>query len=44
MAFLDELHHTPTHKIPKAVLRADAVLKAGAVDLQPTAAGGRGKT
>lgn len=40
VAFVDELPHTPTHKIAKAVLRADAALRASAVDLQ-TAAGGR---
>ena len=34
VAFMDELPHTPTHKIAKAVLRADAALLAGAVDLQ----------
>ena len=28
------LPHTPTHKVQKAVLRADATLKARAVDLQ----------
>ncbi|MDH4150925.1 MAG: AMP-binding protein, partial [Betaproteobacteria bacterium] len=33
VAFIDELPHTPTHKIAKAVLRADAALRAGAVDL-----------
>ena len=34
VAFMSELPHTPTHKIAKAVLRADAALLAGAVDLQ----------
>ncbi len=34
VAFIDELPHTPTHKIAKAVLRADAALRASAVDLQ----------
>lgn len=34
VAFIDELPHTPTHKIAKAVLRADAALRARAVDLQ----------
>ncbi len=34
VAFMNELPHTPTHKIAKAVLRADAALLAGAVDLQ----------
>jgi len=34
VAFIDELPHTPTHKIAKAVLRADDALRAGAVDLQ----------
>lgn len=43
VAFVDELPHTPTHKIAKAVLRADTALRATAVDLQPVAAGGRGK-
>lgn len=33
VAFIDELPHTPTHKIAKAVLRADAALRATAVDL-----------
>ena len=36
VAFMSELPHTPTHKIAKAVLRADAALLAGAVDLQGT--------
>lgn len=35
VAFIDELPHTPTHKIAKAVLRADAALRASAVDLAP---------
>ncbi len=34
VAFLDELPHTPTHKVAKAVLRADAALKGKAIDLQ----------
>lgn len=34
VAFIDELPHTPTHKIAKAVLRADTALRARAVDLQ----------
>jgi carnitine-CoA ligase len=33
VAFVDELPHTPTHKIAKAALRADAALRARAVDL-----------
>lgn len=33
VAFIDELPHTPTHKIAKAVLRGDAALRARAVDL-----------
>lgn len=33
VAFIDELPHTPTHKIAKAVLRADTALRARAVDL-----------
>lgn len=37
VAFMDELPHTPTHKIAKAVLRADAALRATAVDLSPVA-------
>lgn len=43
VAFVDELPHTPTHKIAKAVLRADAALRARAVDLQPLTAGRGGK-
>ena len=34
VVFVDELPHTPTHKVLKAVLRADPALKAKAVDLQ----------
>ncbi len=34
VAFIDELPHTPTHKIAKALLRADTALRARAVDLQ----------
>jgi len=34
VAFIDELPHTPTHKIAKAMLRADTALRARAVDLQ----------
>lgn len=44
VAFVDELPHTPTHKIAKAVLRADAALRAGAVDLQHAGAGLHGKS
>ncbi len=33
VAFMDALPHTPTHKIAKAVLRADNALRARAVDL-----------
>ncbi len=44
VAFVDELPHTPTHKIAKALLRADTALRARAVDLQPVTAGGRGKS
>ncbi len=33
VAFVDELPHTPTHKIAKAVLRSDTALRARAVDL-----------
>jgi len=43
VAFVDELPHTPTHKIAKAVLRADAALRASAVDLQTAAGDRRGK-
>jgi len=35
VAFMDALPHTPTHKIAKAVLRADLELRARAVDLAP---------
>jgi crotonobetaine/carnitine-CoA ligase len=31
--FMDELPHTPTHKVQKAVLKSDTTLKARAVDL-----------
>lgn len=34
VVFVDELPHTPTHKVQKAALRADRSLKAKAVDLQ----------
>jgi carnitine-CoA ligase len=34
VAFVDELPHTPTHKVQKAALRADPALKAKAIDLQ----------
>lgn len=34
VAFLDELPHTPTHKIAKHVLKADPTLKSRAIDLQ----------
>ena len=34
VAFLDELPHTPTHKVAKSALRADKTLKGRAVDLQ----------
>ncbi|MBS1217572.1 MAG: long-chain-fatty-acid--CoA ligase LcfB, partial [Proteobacteria bacterium] len=44
VAFVDELPHTPTHKIAKAVLRADAALRASAVDLQTAAGDRRGKS
>ena len=37
VAFMDELPHTPTHKIAKAVLRADTTLRARAVDLSMSA-------
>ncbi|MGZ8267890.1 MAG: AMP-binding enzyme [Burkholderiales bacterium] len=32
--FVDELPHTPTHKVAKAVLKGDKTLKERAVDLQ----------
>jgi crotonobetaine/carnitine-CoA ligase len=32
--FVDELPHTPTHKIAKALLRKDATLRERATDLQ----------
>jgi crotonobetaine/carnitine-CoA ligase len=35
VAFVDELPHTPTHKIAKAQLREDKALRARAVDLAP---------
>ena len=44
VAFVDELPHTPTHKIAKAQLREDTALRAKAVDLQPISAGARRKT
>ncbi len=34
VVFLDELPHTPTHKIAKTVLRSDKMLQARAVDLE----------
>ncbi len=34
VVFVDELPHTPTHKVLKAALRADPALRAKAVDLQ----------
>jgi carnitine-CoA ligase len=34
VAFMEELPHTPTHKVQKAALRSDPTLKARAVDLQ----------
>jgi len=35
VAFVDELPHTPTHKIAKAALRGDVALRSRAVDLAP---------
>ena len=35
--FVDELPHTPTHKVAKAALRQDQSLRGRAVDLQATA-------
>ena len=37
VAFVGELPHTPTHKVAKAVMRADASLRARAVDLHARA-------
>jgi crotonobetaine/carnitine-CoA ligase len=34
--FVDDLPHTPTHKVAKAALKKDATLKARAIDLQLT--------
>ncbi len=34
VAFVDDLPHTPTHKVQKAALRADPALRARAVDLR----------
>jgi crotonobetaine/carnitine-CoA ligase len=44
VAFVDELPHTPTHKIAKALLREDKALRAKAVDLQPASVGGQRKS
>ena len=38
MLFVDELPHTPTHKVAKEVLRKDRSLVGRAMDLQQTAA------
>ena len=38
VAFVDELPHTPTHKVLKAQLKADAALRQRAVDLEAKAA------
>jgi crotonobetaine/carnitine-CoA ligase len=35
VAFLDELPHTPTHKVAKTVLKGDPTLKQRATDLRP---------
>jgi crotonobetaine/carnitine-CoA ligase len=37
VVFVDEIPHTATHKIAKAVLRKDATLRARAVDLKASA-------
>ena len=37
VVFVDELPHTPTHKVAKMVLRGDAALRQRAVDLERTA-------
>ena len=34
VVFVDELPHTPTHKVHKAALRSDPTLRTKAVDLQ----------
>ena len=34
VAFVDELPHTPTHKVAKHVLKADAALRARAIDCE----------
>ena len=34
VVFVDELPHTPTHKVAKMALRGDAALRQRAVDLQ----------
>jgi len=44
VAFVDELPHTPTHKIAKAALRDDKALRARAVDLQSGGAEARRKS
>ena len=36
VVFVDELPHTPTHKVAKMVLRGDAALRQRAVDLEKT--------
>ena len=40
VAVVDELPHTPTHKVAKQLMRADATLRARAVDLAATPARG----
>jgi hypothetical protein len=39
--FVDELPHTPTHKVAKALLKADPTLRTRAVDLQAGAQAAR---
>ena len=34
VVFVDELPHTPTHKVAKMTLRGDATLRQRAVDLE----------
>lgn len=41
VVFLDELPHTATHKVAKAVLRDDETLRDRAVDLQPNPTAGQ---
>jgi crotonobetaine/carnitine-CoA ligase len=38
VVFVDELPHTPTHKVAKFELRSDKALRGRAVDYQPPVA------